>query len=140
MNPSQEVLSKIPQKPPFLFVDNILSKTETSLEANYHVSGDEYFFAGHFPDNPVLPAVIMQESLFQTAALLLAHIPGDGVGVVTRVSDGKFKKIVRPGDTLNLSVSIDEQIDNAFYMKGRIKVDGKAVVGLSFVVTKTQKA
>ena len=82
----------------------------------------------------------MQESLFQSAALLLATVPGDGIGVVTRVSDGKFKKVVRPGETIRLSVSIDEQIDNAFYMKGKIKVDGKAIVGLNFVVTKTDKA
>ena len=140
MNPSEEVLKLIPQKPPFLFVDKIISKTENSLEAEYYVSGDEYFFAGHFPDNPVLPAVIMQESLFQSAALLLATVPGDGIGVVTRVSDGKFKKVVRPGETIHLSVTIDEQIDNAFYMKGKIKVDGKAIVGLNFVVTKTDKA
>ena len=139
MNPSDEVLNSIPQKPPFLFVDKVIDKTENSLNAQYHVSGDEYFFAGHFPGNPVLPAVIMQEALFQSAALLLSNIPGDGLGVVTRVGDGKFKKIVRPGETLDLNVHIDEQINNAFYMTGKIKVEDKTVTILKFVVTKIEE-
>lgn len=136
MNPTQEVLELIPQKPPFLFVDKIIDKTENSLRAQYHVSGDEYFFAGHFPGNPVLPAVVMQEALFQSAALLLSYVPGGGLGVVTRVSDGKFKKMIKPGETLELNVEIEENIGESFYMKGKISVDTKTAVVLKFAVTR----
>lgn len=125
----------IPQRPPFLFVDKILSLEDKKIKTSLTLSGNEDFFKGHFPGNPIMPGVLLQEALFQSGAALMAgNNTGGGLGVVTRVQNAKFKNMVRPGETLEMEVELTESISNASYMKGTTRVNGKVVLVLEFAV------
>lgn len=124
----------IPQRAPFLFVDKIIDRSEKSIKTSLKLTGEEDFFKGHFPGNPIMPGVLLQEALFQSGAALMAGMSGGGLGVVTRVQNAKFKNMVRPGDELEMEVELTESIANAHYMKGTTKVGGKTVLVIEFAV------
>ena len=124
----------IPQRPPFLFVDKIIEREGNKIKTSLKLTGSEDFFKGHFPGNPIMPGVLLQEALFQTGAALMAGREGAGLGVVTRVQNAKFKNMVRPGDELEMEVELTESLSNAHYMKGTTKVAGKTVLVIEFTV------
>lgn len=130
-----DILELIPQRPPFLFVDKIIERAENKIVTSLKLTGEEDFFKGHFPGNPIMPGVLLQEALFQTGAALMAlRSDAGGLGVVTRVQNAKFKNMVRPGDELMMEVELTESISNAHYMKGTTKVAGKTVLVIEFAV------
>ena len=130
-----DIKSLIPQREPFLFVDKILECSNRKIMTSLLLTGKEDFFRGHFPGNPIMPGVLLQEAIFQSgAALLTSSHSGQGIGVVTRVQNAKFKNMVKPGDTLIIEVELLEQLANASFMKGNIKVDNKVVVTMEFAV------
>lgn len=131
MKASAEVLEGLSQRPPFLFVDEILERTQDSIHTQFTLTGEEDFFQGHFPNLPIMPGVLLQEALFQTGALLMGG-QGKGLGVVTKVEKARFKGLVRPGQTLEMSVTSLEKLANATYFKGQIKVNSKTVLSLLF--------
>ena len=132
--PSQEVLSRLPQKDPFLFVDQSVERTDKMIKTIFKVSGEEFFFKGHFPGRPIMPGVLLQEAIFQSGSLLMSYLKEgqEGLGVVSRVSDVKFKNFVVPGNLLEMEVSLDDEIANAFFMSGKMRVDGKVVMVIKF--------
>lgn len=129
-----DIMDLIPQRPPFLFVDKILEREGNKIVTTLKLTGEEDFFKGHFPGNPIMPGVLLQEALFQSGAALMAGREGGGLGVVTRVQNAKFKNMVRPGDELVMEVELTESISNAHYMKGTTKVSGKTVLVIEFAV------
>ena len=128
----QEILSRIPQRPPFLFVDKIIGQDAKSIHTQRYLTGDEDFFKGHFPGNPIMPGVLLQEAAFQTGALLLSSGGQKGVGLVTRVEDVKFRDLVRPGDLLDIYVDHVDTLGPAYFFRAKIKVKDKTVASLSF--------
>ena len=138
----EQVLQAIPHRPPFLFVDKIIEMTDTKIKATREVSPDEDFFKGHYPGNPIMPGVLICESIFQTGAILLSNIigyTGGGTPVLTRIGGAKFKNMVKPGMTLDLEAEIVEQVSNAYFMKGSAKSESKTVVTVEFAVSLVQK-
>lgn len=129
-----DIKDLILQRPPFLFVDKITKLEEKKINTTLFLTGEEDFFKGHFPGNPIMPGVLLQEALFQSGAALMAQSGGTSLGVVTRVQNAKFKKMVRPKDTLEMEVELTDSISNASYMKGSIRVNGKIVLVLEFAV------
>jgi 3-hydroxyacyl-[acyl-carrier-protein] dehydratase len=129
-----DIKDLIPQRPPFLFVDKIVSISEKKITTSLTLSGSEDFFKGHFPGNPIMPGVLLQEALFQSGAALMSQQASAGLGVVTRVQNAKFKNMVRPGETLDMEVELTETLANASYMKGVTRVNGKVVLALEFAV------
>ena len=128
----EDVLAAIPQRPPFLFVDKIISKEGNSITTQRTLRDDEYFFQGHFPGNPIMPGVLLCEACFQTGAILMGGSNQPGLGVVTRIRDTKFKNFAKPGDTLTIKVTLDDKVDNAYYMSGTIRIDDKLILKIIF--------
>lgn len=134
----EQVLKAIPHRPPFLFVDRILELTETKIRTTKEISPEEPFFKGHYPGNPIMPGVLICESIFQTGAILLASVAGnigEGVPVLTRIGNAKFKTMVKPGALLEMEAELVEKMGNAFFLKGRASVAGKTVVTVEFAVS-----
>lgn len=144
-----EVTDLIPHRPPFLFVDRIVSENESSLIAERTWRGDEDFYRGHYPNAPITPGVLLCEAVFQTGALFMAKkakaagaMPGEGVPLLTKISDVRFRNPVYPGDTVHIEAKQTEEKAGFFMMEGSIKkVDGTRVLNVSFVVAwKTPEA
>ncbi len=133
-----KITDLIPQRPPFLFVDKITNLSENKISTSLTLSGNEDFFKGHFPGNPIMPGVLLQEALFQTGAALMSQKTGTGLGVVTRVQNAKFKNMVKPQDTLEMEVELVDSLANASFMKGTTRVNGKIVLSLEFAVASIQ--
>jgi 3-hydroxyacyl-[acyl-carrier-protein] dehydratase len=133
-----KITDLIPQRPPFLFVDKITNLSENKISTSLTLSGNEDFFKGHFPGNPIMPGVLLQEALFQSGAALMSQKSGAGLGVVTRVQNAKFKNMVKPQDTLEMEVELVDSLANASFMKGTTRVNGKIVLSLEFAVASIQ--
>jgi 3-hydroxyacyl-[acyl-carrier-protein] dehydratase len=129
---SEEVLKGIPQRPPFLFVDEVIEASDKSIVTCWQATGSEDFFKGHFPGNPIMPGVLLQEAAFQSGALLMGRQGGSGLGVVARVENVKFKDFVKPGDLLKMEITLDDTVGNAFYFSGKTKVGDKTVMQIKF--------
>jgi 3-hydroxyacyl-[acyl-carrier-protein] dehydratase len=135
---SVDIQRIIPHRPPFLWIDEVVERTESRIHARTTVAADLDLFRGHYPDFPVLPGVIQCEMCFQAGALLIAAIEPVEEGripVVTRQTDTQFRRMVRPGETLDIEVELTERLANAFYMTGRTSVGGKVATRLSFAAT-----
>ena len=132
----EPIHAAIPHRKPMLLVDEILSQTPDSIVCHKQFSEDEFFFQGHYPGQPLVPGVILCEAAVQSGAILLSgKMTGEGVPVLTRMNDVKFKNMVRPGDAVEMHVKLDDQVSTAFYLTGQVKVSGKLAARLSFVCT-----
>lgn len=103
---------------------------------------DEPVFAGHYPGQPIMPGVLICESIFQTGAILLSKMIGGisgGIPVLTRINNAKFKSIVKPGSILDIEAELVERVSNAYFMKGKASVGGKTSVTVEFTVTLTKE-
>ncbi|MCH2203166.1 MAG: beta-hydroxyacyl-ACP dehydratase [Fuerstiella sp.] len=132
---SNEIRKRIPHRDPFLWLDEVLELSETRITARRFLSPDLPVFAGHYPGFPVFPGVLQCEACFQAAAVLISGLvtPDAGqVPVVTRQDKTQFRKLIRPGDTLCIEVEITERLANAYFLKGKILVDGKVSTRLEF--------
>ncbi|MDQ8179048.1 3-hydroxyacyl-ACP dehydratase FabZ family protein [Pelagicoccus sp. SDUM812005] len=139
---TEEVLNAIPHRPPFLFVDEVVEQTEKSLTARRHVPETEAFFEGHYPNNPIMPGVIISEAVFQTGAILMSRLFADKikddpslVPVLSKIENARFKSIVRPGDTLLITATYKESVGSFSFMDGSVQTeDGRRVMTVSFCV------
>ncbi|HZZ27350.1 MAG TPA: 3-hydroxyacyl-ACP dehydratase FabZ family protein [Pirellulales bacterium] len=145
-----EIYAAIPHRPPFLLVDEIVSRDGGRIVCRKHFSGDEWFFAGHYPDEPVVPGVLLCEAALQAGAILLGgttqtqraddpseRTPPDcnaslAMPVVTRMNEVRFKQMVRPGDTIELEVQLREQLADAFFFDAKVTCNGKLAARLEF--------
>ena len=125
----------IPHRPPMLLVDEIVRQDEKSIVCRKTFHDDEFFFQGHYPSFALTPGVILCEAAVQSGAVLLAGIISTGaeVPVLTRMNDVRFKTMVRPGDTIEMHVTLDDHVSRAYYMTGQVKVNGKTAARLNFV-------
>ena len=136
---NQEILNRIPQREPFLYIEDIIDRTDNTITTTQMISGKEDFFRGHFPGDPIMPGVLLCEATFQTGALLMSYIMDGGLegktAVVSRIQSAKFKAMVRPGDKLEIKVELKELISNAAYMKGKLLTNGKTALQIEFACT-----
>lgn len=138
---TQEIENAIPHRPPMRLLDEIVSRDEKSIVCRKTFHASEFFVQGHFPDQPIVPGVIQCECCLQAGAVLLNQIMDGGEGAVpvaTRMDNVKFKKIVRPGDTVEVSVTLKDQLSNAFFLTGKMTLNGKLTTRLDFAVSVTK--
>lgn len=136
----QQILDAIPHRPPMLLVDEVVEWESERILCKKTFRSDEFFFQGHYPDYPLVPGVILCEAAMQAGAVLLSkHVTGDGVPVAGRLNDVKFKRMIRPGDTVLLDVTLDERMGDAFFLSAKVTCDGKPAVTLNFAVTAAKR-
>ena len=134
----QQILDAIPHRDPFLFVDEIVQWTDARIECTKVFGGDEEFFAGHYPDFPLVPGVLLCEAAMQCGAILLSRHLKDAAGkvpVATRMNDVRFKRMVRPGETIRMEVELTERMGGAFFLTAKVSVEGKVAVRFQFACT-----
>jgi 3-hydroxyacyl-[acyl-carrier-protein] dehydratase len=129
----------LPHRAPFLFIDEIVQVDPGRMaRARWKLTGNEAFFAGHFPGRPVLPGVLQVEALAQCGGLTLwgdERFTGK-LGLFGGVDRARFRRQVSPGDTLELLFEMDQLSARAGRGKGRAEVDGKVAcdADLFFVI------
>lgn len=133
----EEFLQYIPHRPPFLFVDRVVEAGADRIKTQKEVKPEEPYFEGHYPGRPIMPGVLILESVFQTGAILMGKRMQGKEGripVVTRVNHVKFKHAVLPGDTMEIEVNLTEWVDPACFLSGRVTVNGKTAATVDFAV------
>jgi len=137
---TREIEGLIPHRWPFLLVDRIV---EYDLEAKRivglkAVTASEWFFQGHFPSLPVMPGVLQVEALAQTMAVFVAKQAGfgDRIGLFAGIDDCRFKRVVQPGDTLRLEITMEKLGSRFGRGRGIASVDGETACEgtLSFII------
>lgn len=151
----EAILAAIPHRPPFLFVDEIREWSDEEIVCAYRFKEDEFFFAGHYPGAPIVPGVVLCEAAMQAGAIFTSRLiaaqeaenaengedgqagePGVELKpVVGRINDVEFKRIVRPGETVELRVSFKEKMAAAYFLKAKVYCEGKLAVSFEFAVT-----
>ncbi len=134
---------------PYLLVDEIISLDSKKVVTRKTVSNDDFFIQGHFPGAPIFPGAMMQELTTQTAGILIAaeHNPMEkydtqdpffnefALGVLVRVKQARYRSFARPGETLSVTVTLDESIATMFDFSAEIQVDGRAIMSNKFQLT-----
>lgn len=116
----------LPHRDPMLFIDRVLEADEMSIKAESDIRPDSPFFKGHFPDLPILPGVLIIESVAQAGALIVSLSSGLEEGsfiAFSGVEQAKFRRPVYPGETLSITARIDR------HRRGFYKFSGEAHVG-----------
>ncbi len=135
-----QIQALIPHRHPFLLVDRVVEYDPEAqrIVAIKGVTASEWFFAGHFPGLPVMPGVLQVEALAQTMAVYVARQPGfgDRIGLFAGIDEVRFKRIVAPGDTLRLEVTMEKLGSRFGKGRGVATVDGEVACSglLSFII------
>ncbi len=124
-----EVIKLLPHRYPFLMIDKVLDYEENALRGIKNVTVNEPCFMGHFPENAVMPGVLIIEALAQAGAIM-AYLktnssPSENIFFLAGVDNAKFKQMVLPGDQLHLSVAITGHKANFWKIHGEATVEGK---------------
>jgi len=121
------LVALLPHRPPFRFVDGVdACDPAGTVRAHYLVTGDEPFLSGHFPGNPIFPGVLQLEALAQAGAIALLADPryAGKLPLFGGVEDVRFRRLVRPGDRIDLSVEIERLSARGGWGKAVATVDG----------------
>jgi 3-hydroxyacyl-[acyl-carrier-protein] dehydratase len=136
---SPEVLRRIPHRPPFLFVDEIVSESAECLVARRTWRAEEDFYGGHYPGAPITPGVLLCEAVFQAGALHLSKTLAEqgapaGVPLLVKISDVRFRSPVFPGDVVTIEVRKKDTMGGFFIMSGSMRRGETRVLSVDFSV------
>lgn len=149
-NDIQQIYRLIPHRPPFLWVDKIVSLRENSIETEKYIPEDLALLQGHYPQYPLMPGVLLCEAVFQTGAILIAkksasHSEASGadqlknIPVLSRIYKAKFKKQIQPGTTISITVDLLDVVGKAWFLKGKVTTSSKLALQVEFSCMLTER-
>jgi len=140
--PDPEIRALIPHRPPFLWVDRIVTYRDDTIVTEKTIPTDLDIFSGHYPGHPIMPGVLLCEAVFQSGALLLAKMRENEtagvdawVPVLARIGGARFKRSVYPGDTIVMTVKLTEILSSAWFFAARLHVREKLALQIDFSCT-----
>ena len=133
----EQILKILPHRYPFLLIDKveniIIGKSALGIK---NVTVNEPYFQGHFPSKPIMPGVLIIESMAQTAAILVSKtikiVDHDFLVYFMTISNAKFRKLVQPGDVLKLKVLVERNRGNTWKFSGNAFVEENLVTEANF--------
>ena len=134
----EQIYAAIPHRPPFLLLDEIVELGGERVVCRKTFAASEAFYAGHYPGFPITPGVLLCEAAMQAGAVLLSQYiePGQsGVPVATRMNEVRFKRMVKPGQTIEIEVELTERLASAFFLKAKVTCQGQLAVRFEFACT-----
>jgi len=135
----EDICRLIPHRDPFLWIDEVVDESDNRLVAQKRIPADLDAFRGHYPGQPVLPGVLLCEAALQAGAVLIARNERGAlagrVPVVTRMNNVKFRQMVRPGDVIEIEVTLCERLADAYFLAAKIRVAEKTAAQLEFACT-----
>ena len=135
----EEIMRILPHREDMLLLDEAENKDGFAI-GKYHVKGDEFFLRGHFPDNPIVPGVILCEILAQSVCVCLEGVISEGkLPYFTGLDKVKFKSPVLPGDIFETKCEIIKDRSPFYFAKGCGYVNGKLSVSAEFSFAVTAK-
>jgi 3-hydroxyacyl-[acyl-carrier-protein] dehydratase len=137
MSDLQKIHDAIPHRAPMLLVDAIVEQSREAIHCRKTFRAEEFFFQGHYPGYPLVPGVILCEAAMQAGAILLSQWAAEmgGVPVATRMNEVKFRQMVRPGDEIEMQVTLQERLADAFFLEAKVTCRGKVAVRFEFACT-----
>jgi 3-hydroxyacyl-[acyl-carrier-protein] dehydratase len=141
-----QILEYLPHRYPFLLIDRVVSmEVGKSIHAYKNVTFNEPFFQGHFPHHPIMPGVLIMESLAQAAGVLSFKSIGDkpddeSVFYFVGIDGARFKRPVTAGDQLHLHVEMLRQMRGVFKYKAEARVDGELAAEAELMCAKRKLA
>ena len=132
----EAIKAAIPHRESFLLLDEVVEQSDRRIVCRKKFTGEEFWYQGHYPSFPLTPGVLLCEAGMQAGAVLLSKFaagsPG-GVPVVTRLNNAKFKNMVRPGDTIEITAELADRLADAFFLTAKITVNNKTAATFDFV-------
>lgn len=131
------IMHAIPHRYPFLLIDRVVELVPNQSAVGLkNVSANEHFFQGHFPGHPVMPGVLIIESMAQTAAVLVVETLGpDAAGKLVyfmTIESAKFRRPVVPGDQLRIHVAKERNRGNVWKFSATARVEGVSVAEATY--------
>ncbi len=138
----EEIKEILPHREPMLLVDEVVENGDGTVTGKYTVRGDEFFLQGHFPDNPIVPGVILCEMAAQSSCLLMAEKVKGKTTLYAGMNDVKFKGMVRVGDTVEFTCEAIRSVRMFHFIKAEGRVGDKVVLKgeFSFALVDPEKA
>ncbi|WP_230212999.1 3-hydroxyacyl-ACP dehydratase FabZ family protein [Limosilactobacillus reuteri] len=114
----------LPQKEPFRFLDTVecFDREKRMITALQQFGNEEFFFKGHFPNNPIVPGVLLTESIAQAGLILISLLEGQKVkiGYLAQIEKTKFFKEVYPDEQVKVKCSLKKKIGKYYYIAGEV--------------------
>lgn len=136
---NKNITELLPHRKPFLFIDRIISiEGKNKIVAEKKVTKEEEYLKGHFPGNPIVPGVLIVESMAQASGIISAYNLDElqDVYFLSRISDVKFRHPVFPGDTLTIRAEILGHFDQAVKTRAYCEVKGRVVAEGELILSK----
>jgi beta-hydroxyacyl-ACP dehydratase FabZ len=138
---NKNITELLPHRKPFLFIDRVISiEGKNKIVAEKKVNKEEDYLKGHFPGNPIVPGVLIVESMAQASGIISAYSLGElqDLYFLSRISDIKFKHPVFPGDTLIIRAEVLGHFDQAVKTRACCEVNGRIVAEGELVLSKME--
>lgn len=133
----EEIMQILPHRDSMLLLDEAWLGEDGAAYGKYQARGDEWFFDGHFPGNPVMPGVVQCEIVAQASCMLFQDALKGKIAYYAGIDKVRFRRMVRPGDTLEMRSELIRQKLNVYVVRGEARVDGELCVSgeFSFILT-----